>query len=106
MATAAPTNDAAAATKSEKRKVKEAKRKSKKPKSEEVDDRALALAPGTDRDAEQAGRGDRAERRSLRAEGRDGRSDRYSDRYRRDQVMVRGEDDDADDRVPRAAIGG
>jgi hypothetical protein len=107
MAAAAPVNDAAASAKPEKRKVKEAKRKSKKPKTDEFDDRALAYAPGNDRDGAQADRADRDradrerfdrnDRRSLRAEGR-GR-DGWSDRSRRERV-VRGEDDDDDgDRV-------
>jgi hypothetical protein len=90
---AAATANPPEAVKSVKRKVKEAKRKAKNPKSEQGDNRALAYAPNGDRDDEQ--QFDRNDRRSLRAEDRDGRFDRS----RRERVIVRGEDDDDGDRV-------
>ncbi|WP_157100444.1 hypothetical protein [Rhodoplanes sp. Z2-YC6860] len=92
-AAAANPPDAAKPAKAERRKFKEAKRKAKKPKSEEGGDRALAYAPTGDREDEQPF--DRNDRRSLRAEDRDGRFDRS----RRERVIVRGEDDDDGNRV-------
>lgn len=89
---AAPANPPEA-VKSAKRKVKEAKRKAKKPKSEQGDNRALALAPNGDPDDQQ--QFDRIDRSGSRIADREGRLDRS----RRERVIVRGEDDDDNERL-------